>query len=485
MKKIILIQPLGELNHTNGFTRTSEQEPLALEYLQATLEQIDVISTLYYGRIDEDKLLHELLSNPVVAVCFSIYSYQYPYCLKLAEKIKILFENKNKVAPTIIFGGYHPSAMPEKVIAEKQVDIVIKGEGEIILRDVIDTIIKKENLAGVNGIWYKDINGIVQKTKEAERIKEIDTIPFPKRHSEFMSSSRQFQITYPAPSQQKGVAQVLYSRGCPYSCIFCSSESMWGKKVFWRNPEKVLDEIEFLHNEYNTNLVFFPDLTFNLNKKKVYEICNEFIKRNLPIHWWGLFRLDNLDNEMLFMLKEAKCVKLSIGFESDDASSDKLKGNFSISKDDYAEVLYTANAIGLIIKALLIIGFPDDTEEKIRNYNNFLRSIPVDEIRVSFITPFPGTQVWDEYQNNYLSKNFNLNELTTEIPIINHPRFSKEELFDLRLEVVQNFYLDPIYKKRILDKIYKYPHLKKSYFEYFKFLENKKIINDNQLTNIF
>jgi radical SAM superfamily enzyme YgiQ (UPF0313 family) len=260
---------------------------------------------------------------------------------------------------------------------------------------------------------------------------------------------------------------------------------MWGKKVAWRKPEKVLDEIEFLHYEYGTNLVFFPDLTFNLNKKKVYEICNEFVKRNLPIHWWGLFRLDNLDADLLYALKEAKCVKLSIGFESDDAASDKIKDHFTISKESYADVLNTADELGFIIKALLIIGFPDDTEEKIRNYNNFLRSIPVDEIRVSFITPFPGTKVWNDYQNNYLPEDFNLNEFTTEIPVINHPRFTREQLFDLRLEVVRNFYLDKTYQTHVINKVSRYPYLQDSFLEYFQFLENKKIFDNNQLTNIF
>ena len=482
---VILIQPLGEFDHTNGLTRTYEPEPLTLEYLQSALEMIGVSSKIYYDKIDEDKLFQDLFYISITAVCFSVYTYQYPYCLGLAKKIKTVFRELNKEAPVIIFGGYHPSAVPEKVIEEVYVDIVIKGEGEYVLQEVVNKIMQKESVSSVNGIWYKDSQGIPFKTKNRERIEDIDQLPLPKRYYEYMSKSKNFQIVYPPSSQQKSIAQMIYSRGCPHSCIFCSSNNMWGKKTFWRKPEIVLDEIELLHNEYGTNAVCFHDLTFNLDKNRVLEICHEFIKRNLPVHWFGLFRLDNLDNDILLALKEAKCSKLTIGFESDNIVSDNLKNNFSLSKNDYLESLNYADKIGLLIRALLIIGFPNDTEKKIRNYNNFLRSVPIDEIRITFITPFPGTKIWDDYLQNYLPTDFDLSEFTTDFPVINHPLFTKQQLLDLRLEIVRNFYLDPNYKKRILGKIAQHQHLYHSYFEYFKFLVSKGIIDKYQFANIF
>jgi len=486
MNKAIFIQPTGNLNKANVFIRTSsEPEPLSIGYLQAALEPINVASDLYYGKIDENELFQKLLSDSIIAVCFSVYTYKYSYCLELAKKIKTACIELNKEAPVIIFGGYHPSAIPETVIKEKPVDIVVKGEGEYILQDVIKNIIQKKDLSSVNGIWYKDSNGTTLKTNNRERIEDIDELPLPKRHLKFISTSKQYQIAYPAPAQQKGVAQVLYSRGCPYSCVFCPSENMWSKKVFWRNPKNVLDEIELLHNEYGTNLVFFHDLTFNLDKKKTFDICNEFIKRDLPVNWFGLFRLDNFDNDMLYALKEAKCIKINVGIETDNTEADKLKGDFSISKDDYYKILNTADEIGLIIKAFLIIGFPDDTKEKIRNYNNFLRTIPIDEIGVSFITPFPGTRIWNDYHKNFLSKDYDFREFTIENPVIDHPTLTKQQLLDLRLEIVQNFYLDTVYQERVLGKIAKYTHLQNSYFEYFKFLESNGVFDNNQLTDIF
>ena len=273
----------------------------------------------------------------------------------------------------------------------------------------------------------------------------------------------------------------MYSRGCPFSCVYCSSKNMWGKKVVWRDPKRVLDEIEYLYNEYGTNLVFFPDLTFNIDKKKVIEICNEFVKRDLPVHWAAFFRLDKLDKEMLYAIEEAKCVKIHLGIETDSINADNLKDDYSISKEDYHQILNTADEIGLLIRGYLMIGFPSDTEEKIRNYSIFLRTLSIDEIIVSFVTPFPGTQIWDEYRQCYLPKDYDFSEFTVETPVINHPILSRQQLLDLRMEVIKKFYLDTAYQERILRKIENFPHLKNSYLEYFEFLEGCGIFKKNQL----
>ena len=484
MHKVIFIRPLGDLNEAN-FSLTNIPEPLSLEYFQAILEQIDIESSIYYGKIDEDKLFQELLSDSIIAIGFSVYTYQYKYSLELSKRVKSFYKEQNQKTPVIIFGGYHPSALPEIVIKEKAIDIVVKGEGEFVLPEIMKCLIQNECLSKVNGIWYKDNSGTVIKTNNRERNTDLDNIPLPKRDMKFLSSSNQYQIIYPPISQQKSVAQVMYSRGCSFSCVYCTATNIWGKKMDWRNPKKVLDEIECLYNEYGTNLILFPDLTFNFDKKKVLDICNEFTKKDLPVNWSAFFRLDRLDDEILYAIKEAKCVKMHIGIETDSINADNLKGDYTISNEECHKILNKANEIGLLTRGFFIIGFPTDTTEKIKNYNNFLRYVHIDEIIVSFITPFPGTKIWSEYSQYYLPKNYDFNEFTVNIPVINHPTLSKQELLDLKMEVVRNFYSDRVYQERISKKIDRFPHLKNSYLEYFAFLENCGVFEKSQLTNIF
>ena len=473
MHTVLLIQPLGSLDQPGAFMRTCSLEPLALEYLQAELEQINVVAHLFYGRIDENALFQAIEKYSAVAVGFSVYSYQYAYSLELAGRIK----EKNKDV-FIIFGGYHPSALPDKVIVNEHVDFVIAGEGEVTFRELIAALINNQDVSRVKGIWYKDAKSIPTQTERRERVEDIDRISLPVRHQEVLSHAIQYQVAYPAPSAQVAVAQVAYSRGCPFACSFCSSKNMWGEKVIWRSPAKVLDEIEMLYKKFGTNLIYFPDLTFNMNEDKVHEICDEFIRRDLPIHWWGLFRLDRLTVEMLHKLKAAKCFKLSIGFERASDSATEVKGNYRVEKEHCTRILQVANDIGLIIKAFLIIGFPDDTIESIHRYKDFLFENNIDEVRVTFIAPFPGTQIWDDYRRNgFLSDNSDLSRFTTEVPVIRHPHLDDETLFRLRAELVLDFYHDARYAEHVTQKITKHPHLKNSYLEYFQFLYERGIID--------
>ena len=484
LNRIILLQPLGKLDQTDGFMRTCNLEPLALEYLQSSLELIGIESSLYYGKIDEELLFNDLSISKPLAVCFSVYTYQYSYCLQLAKRIKNIF-CEDEFSPYIIFGGYHSSAMPKEIVEENDIDFVVVGEGEVTLNELIIAIKEKSDISSVKGLWYKNPDHYFTGTRD--RIKDFDSLPSPKRHAEILASTNQYQITYPAPLKQKNVAQVTYSRGCPYSCSFCSAENMWGKginSVVWRSPSKVLDEIEMLYYQYGTNLIYFPDLTFNVNTRKVEEICNEFIKRNLPVYWWGLFRLDKLNNDILHILKESKCIKMSIGFEAADIDAIKVKGDYIVQQDIYAKLLHTANDLGLILKAFLIIGFPDDTEDKIKHRKDFMLSIPIDEIRITFITPFPGTAIWNEYnQKKILPNSVNFDYFTTENPIINHKYLSSTQLINLRTEITQSFYMDDRYIEHVVDKISKHARLKDSFIEYFLFLEEKGILPKEILSN--
>ena len=444
-----------------------------MEYLQATLKQINVESLLFYGKIEENAIFQAIENHEVIAVGFSVYSYQYAYCLELAALIK----TKYKDMP-IIFGGYHPSAMPEIVIENEQVDFVITGEGEITFQELITALICKQDTTSVKGIWYKGNKAVPMQTKTRERIENIDKIPLPVRHRDILSHAIQYQIAYPAPSKQVAVAQVAYSRGCPYACSFCSSKNMWGEKVIWRSPVEVLNEIETLHIKFGTNLIYFPDLTFNVNEDKVHAICDEFIRRNLPVHWWGLFRLDRLTVEMLHKLKAAKCFKLSIGFERVGVSATNVKGNYYVEEEHCRHILQVANDIGMLIKAFLIIGFPDDTIETIRQYKDFLLENKIDEIRVTFITPFPGTQTWNDYhREGFLTGDYDLSRFTTEMPVIHHPHLDDDTLIKLRSELVLGFYHDTRYVDHIIQKTTKHPHLKHSYLEYLRFLDEKGIID--------
>lgn len=476
---VILVRPLGSLTEPSGYMRTCYLGPITLEYLAAATESSGYVPYLLTKEVTSQEIINSIKNTKPFVIGFSVYTYTYDECLSLAriakQKAKELGYNVS-----VVFGGYHPTVFPESTLENPEVDVVVIGEGEATFSELLNVLNSKGDLGEIAGIAYKK-NGEIIRTVPRERIKNLDSLPLPKRYPEHLELGKQFQITYPPPSEQVGVAQVTYSRGCPFSCSFCASESTWGRQVFWRSPKKVLDEIEILIEKFGTNLVYFPDLTFNAGREKVFDICSEFKKRKLPVHWWALFRSDLLDEELLEALVSANCVKISLGLESlDDNTAQTVKGDYNTKFHDLKNTLQLADNLGIIIKAFLIIGFPTDTEALIQAYKESLLKLPIDELRVTFATPFPGTRFWDQcIKDNLISSKPCWNKFTTEEPVLKHPCMSNEKLLNLRSELVNDFYLDLAYLNHTNSKIKRFPHLRKSWLEYFEFLQNKNVFKNN------
>lgn len=476
--RILLVQPLGNLDQPSGFLRTCYLEPLGLEYLAAALKSDGHLVRIEYGGIKSEQFCDLISHFQPNIIGYSVYSYALPQSLELAKIAKDLLPEVINV-----FGGYHPTAMPE-VVTEPIVDYVVIGEGERTLCDLVGAIERGKPVESITGIAYKGNNEVL-KTLPRHRICQLDEIPYPIREERFLQKTRQYQIAYPPPNQQVAVAQITYSRGCPYGCYFCSSKNMWGEEVYWRNPIKTVDEIESLYEKFGTNLVYFPDLTFNVNKKKSEELCNEMIKRNLPVLWWALFRVDNVDKDFLYLLKEAKCVKLSFGVEStDDKCIHKIKGKANYDWEKAIEVFNNADSIGFIVKAFLMIGFPWDRPEDIISHMLRLKASAIDELRVTFATPFPGTDYYEYCLKEQLLSSEDLSDFTTEIPVVLNSYISTSELIELRRYLVCGYYLSTSYQRRIIDKIAKFPHLTDSWIKYFEFLLSKKTFISSEIQNI-
>lgn len=476
--RVLLVQPLGALSKPNFFLRSCYLEPLALEYLGAALERDGHIIRIEYGNITPESFKEWFLDFHPHVVGYSGYTYTFQCCLELARLAKAL--NPETIN---IFGGYHPTAVPQ-MASESEIDYVVIGEGERILCYLVNAIAEQRTTKSINGIAYKDENKVVINPPQT-RIRNLDGLPLPLRNENILKSTKQYQIAFPPPSNQVAVAQVTFARGCPFGCYFCSSENMWGREVYWRDPIKVVDEIESLHEAYGTNLVYFPDLTFNVNLSRVRVICNELIKRNLPVHWWALFRVDNITDEILHLLKEAKCVKLSFGIESPNAHTiQRIKGKANYDWDKALDVFRRADRLGLIVRSFFMIGFPWETPADFFSYKSFLEESAIDELRITFSTPFPGTKYYQFCQANQLLLSSDYGDFTSEIPIIRNKDMNAGDLIELRNMLKRAFYCSNIYQERIFNKVKKFPHLRNSWIEYFEFLFTQGVYDTEEIVNL-
>jgi len=468
--KIALIELNEGLWKPGTFLRHSSIEPLAIEYIGAAAKvegfEVEIIQQQHKS---DKEVLQEIIDFSPELVGFSVMTYNYPASLSLAKKIK-----QHNPEILTVFGGYHPSFFPE-IVKEDAIDFVIIGEGEETFRELLQVLNSERNLKEVKGLAFYD--GKVHINEPRERIKDLDSLPNPLRDYDILKECRISGLNYPPLSKQNCVAQILYSRGCPHNCTFCCSPFLYGRKVYFRNPEKVADEMQEIKERFNTNYFYFADLSFNLSKQRVIALCQEIKTRKLDTNWFCMCRVDNIDEELLRTMKEAGCSRIGFGIDAlYEKTLKRVKPGQKITMEKTYKALELANASGIIVRTFIIIGYPWETKEDLDDAKEILETLPIDELRIGLLTPLPGSAIYEEFKKERLILTDDFSKYTTEEYIIKNPNFSPEAIAEFREKVFREFYQSKEYEKRKNEKIKKYPYLKQSYDEFFEFLNEKGIL---------
>ena len=470
--RALAVQPLPGLVDPGVYVRNCYMEPLGLEYVAAALRDAGHdVEVRHPVRADGE--FHDIFeSGTYDVVCFSVYTYALNLCYRCAEAAK-------RINPDVfvVFGGHHPSLMPEETLANPAVDAVVIGEGEVTCSLLLDHWADGKSLREIPGIGYREGTAVVVN-RESPRIQELDLVPWPVRDPALLRSASNYQVITPPPSGQRAVAQILYSRGCRYDCRYCTSPVMWKHDVKWRSPSSVLDEIEYLSANNGVNLFYFCDLTLNTDKDRLIELCDEFIRRRTRVAWWGLFSPDVLDAELLSALKSAGCVKLSIGVEGADPESFRfLKGARKVEWDSVARLFETAWSEDLITRGFFMIGNEWDTQDYFEKLEEYIRQVSMDDVRIGFTVPFPGTAAYAELRERGGLRSSCFEDYTTEIPVIGN-RFSSEELYEWQRRLAESLYLSPKYAERVALRCKSHPEFAPSYTEHFAFLSSQAGVSD-------
>jgi radical SAM superfamily enzyme YgiQ (UPF0313 family) len=189
-----------------------------------------------------------------------------------------------------------------------------------------------------------------------------------------------------------GYGHIISARGCPFLCKFCASKTMWNRKVTFKSVDRLIDEMTYIHERFNTQYFTFWDETFTINKNRVREFCAKY---RLPAKWRCDTRADAIDNNTVKMMKDSNCGQMSIGIESGDNETLQL-----IGKNETTDVFINAASIlaknNIQWKAYCIIGFPYDTEESILRSIEFIKALNPFRITINFFTPYKGTDLYDE-----------------------------------------------------------------------------------------
>ncbi len=307
--------------------------------------------------------------------------------LETAEAIR-------KISPAthIIFGGQHPTIMPEQVMKAGCVDSICIGEGEEVWAEFLDLLSSGRDLDGVAGLWFRREGQVIRNLPRNSYV-DVDEVPMPAYH--LLEIERYFDIDFVRfPTVDRRSIQIFTSRGCPYRCIYC--HDLFGKKFRGRKPELVWEEIKHLHDVYGIREFMIEDDIFNMDIERAKRICDLVISSGLRLgfQFGNGVRLERFDEELMRKLAQAGTHHMAIAVESANERIQKLiKKHLKLER--FNEVLGWARKYGIETLGFFMLGFPGETIDEINQTIRFACSSQFDEALFSIATPYAGTELND------------------------------------------------------------------------------------------
>jgi radical SAM superfamily enzyme YgiQ (UPF0313 family) len=407
--------------------------PLGIGYLAAVLEKagypVDVIDCQAL-RFNYDQFREELKKrNPdVVGMTSTTLTY------KSACQIAKIAKEENPKVVTMI-GGPHVSFWDENALKEyPQLDIIVRKEGELTIVELMQRIEAGKPYFDVVGTTCRNGDQIV-KNPDRPYIQDLDSLPFPAHHLFPLEHLNKFGVV---------IFPVYTSRGCTFWCNFCSAVRMFGRGYRMRSAKNVVDELEHLVKDFGAQQFTFYDDAFSVSQERVREICAEIKNRGLKIKWDCETRVDMVTRELLQMMKDAGCIAVWFGVEAGSQMVIDAMGK-GYKLETIKKSFKTAQEVGLMTVASVVLGFPEETPETLKETTKFIEELNPDDVGYYIATPYPGTPMHELVTQKGWLKITDFNRYDTATPIFETPYISSELLKEMREKAFQSFYIRPSY----------------------------------------
>ena len=292
-----------------------------------------------------------------------------------------------------ILGGFHATALPEETLLETDFDMVVFGEGEMTVAEILQRHKNNEDFENIAGTVIRN-NGTVLKNPSRLLIKNLDILPFPAY--DLVNLENKFLGLRDEKVVVKRGLPMLISRGCPYDCVFCGSKIMWQRTNRWHSIEYVINQIEYLVKTFYIDGIEFLDDELLSNKKNFTLLIEHFLKSGLAekIKWECQSRVTSVDEEKLIMLKQAGCRLIRFGIESGSSKIlEFLKCN-RIKIEDCYKAVQLCKKVGLSSFGTFILGSPEESLEDIVQTIEFIEKSGLSLAAVFVVVPYPGTDLF-------------------------------------------------------------------------------------------
>jgi len=358
------------------------QIPLSLLYVAAPLRRAGYEVKAFDMRVmGYDELS---IDDPIFVGITSMSGLQIRYGLEFAKKVKA-----SHPSCPVVWGGVHPTLLPEQTAANDYVDVVFRGEGESNIVKLADTLVAQGPLDQVESITYKH-DGKIRSNPDGKLI-DLDTIPVDLPY-DLIPIDRY-------PSFQAGRFHIQTSRGCPHRCGFCYNSIFNKRKWRGKTASRVIEEIEYVTEKFpNVKCIDFIDDNFFVDRKRVEDICNRKISEGIGATWRANCRFDyisNYDREFVALLEKSGCVELNFGAET---GSDRLLRfiDKDVTTEQMVQGVKKLAAWGASIEPYVfwMSGLPTETPEDLEKTFSVMDQLSQNNIRTQHIeiciyTPFP------------------------------------------------------------------------------------------------
>jgi radical SAM superfamily enzyme YgiQ (UPF0313 family) len=399
--------------------------PLGLAYIASVLKKEGYDITVYSQDKEHypDEHLTWYLDNnlfDIIGIGVIGGYYQYHKLLKLSEAI-----NRSKSRPFFVIGGHGPSPEPEYFLNKTGADVVVIGEGEMTILELVKAVEDGRPLNGILGIAFRENEKIIVNERRP-LIKDIDTIPWPAYDLFPIEYYRLMREPHTNPSDF--LMPLLSGRGCIFKCNFCYRMDEGFRP---RSADAIVDEIKFLQISYGITYIEFADELLMSSVKRTIELCEAFLRANLKFKWFCSGRLNFAKPDVLKLMKRAGCVFINYGIEAMD---DQILKNMNkaLTTDIVIKGIEATLNAGISPGFNIIFGNIGENRNTLSKGVNFLLQYDDGAQRRTIrpVTPYPGSALYyyaiekkllkdceDFYENKHLNSDLlsvNFTEMTDD-----------------------------------------------------------------------
>lgn len=370
--------------------------PLGLLYLSAWLDRHGVENKVFDTTFSEknDLKAHLLRERPRVVALYTNLMTK----LNVLEIASFIRSQESLQHTLIVMGGPDVTHNTADYLANGA-DLIVIGEGEQTMLEISLTAqtatspFLPEAFLHITGLALRLSDGIVFKTPPREKLRNIDELPFPDRSKIDLGK---YLVAWKTAHDHSALS-ISTQRGCPYTCKWCST-AVYGQSYRRRSPQKVVDEIVFLQENYDFDLVWFVDDVFTVSHKWLAEFHEELERRSVKVRFECITRADRMNAEVIEMLRSCGCFRVWIGAESGSQRIiDAMDRRVDVQQ--VRTMIQTTRKAGIQAGTFIMLGYPGETETDIRATVEHLKAANPDLFTITVAYPIKGTGLYEEVQS--------------------------------------------------------------------------------------